>query len=308
MSSITAQDTLRHAPSTDGPSWQESFFLGWCDIQSRSAGSHHISLCPHLQQAHVWSWIVTEGVQVSRFQVHTLPLPEDNLDDMRLGPLHFTAGDSPRKLDLVGALPTAALRLSFEAFTDPVELSFQTGGLKLGSSHYESMGRVHGTVRLGDREITVRGSGWHDHSWGPRHFSSNPAGRWLFAVFGDDLAFSAFSLAGPSGANEFGYVLDGGVIHPIRTAKFGAGVDDDGITPTRCDARIRTESGRGYRLRGTVVATALTGGMGWLNDSVFFAMDGLTEFECGGRLGEGFLEVSEVKTPTAAQRKELGLK
>jgi hypothetical protein len=44
-----------------------------------------------------------------------------------------------------------------------------------------------------------------------------------------------------------------------------------------------------------------------LDDSIFFAMDGLTQFECGGRLGEGFIEVSELKAPTPAQRAELGL-
>lgn len=36
-----------------------------------------------------------------------------------------------------------------------------------------------------------------------------------------------------------------------------------------------------------------------------FAMDGLGRFECGGRLGEGILEVSEVKELAANHRKEL---
>ena len=199
------------------------------------------------------------------------------------------------------------MHLAFEAFTDPVELDFQSGGMKLGSSHYECMGRVRGAVQAHGKEFAIAGSGWHDHSWGPRRFSSNPAGRWLFAVFGDDLAFSVFSLGGPSGANEFGYVLDGGVIHPVGRATFRAGVADDGISPTGCDALIRTTTGRGYRVSGRVNATALTGGAGWQNDSVFFAMDGLTDFECGGRLGEGFIEVSEIKTLNAALRTELGL-
>jgi hypothetical protein len=307
MSEITKRDTLRHHPETDDPTWQESFFLGWCDIQNNSGGSHHISLCPHLGRAHVWSWIVLHGERISRFQSHTLPLPKDELDDMTLGPLHFLAGDTLRALSLHGTFDTAALQLSFDAFTDPVELDFQSGGMKLGSNHYECMGRVRGSVKVKDREVMIAGSGWHDHSWGPRRFSSNPAGRWLFAVFGEDLAFSVFSLAGPAGANEFGYVLDAGGIHPISKATFRATLADDGLSPTACDALIRTRTGRGYRVKGEVASTALTGGAGWQNDSVFFAMDGLANFECGGRLGEGFLEVSEVKTLPPGQRAELGV-
>jgi hypothetical protein len=307
MTQITKADTLRHHPQTDDPTWQESYFLGWCDAQSNSGGSHHISLCPHLKRAHVWSWIVVNGVRVSRHQTLKLPLPAANLDNMKLGPLHFVSGATPRQLTLTGQFDTAELQLEFAAFTDPVELDFQSGGIKLGSSHYECMGRIQGSVKVGGRELALSGSGWHDHSWGPRKFSSNPAGRWLFAVFGDDLAFSVFSLAGPSGSNEFGYVLDGGVIHPVSKASFGAGVADDGISPACCDAVIRTRTGRGYRVKGAVTATALTGGAGWLDDSIFFAMDGLTQFECGGRLGEGFIEVSELKAPTPAQRAELGL-
>jgi hypothetical protein len=307
MTDIIRQDTLRHQPLPGDSSWQESFFLGWCDSQSNSGGSHHISLCPHLGRAHVWSWIVVNGARVSRCQTHALPLPAGDFNDLRLGPLHFRAGESLRELDLTGTLETTRLELAFRAFTNPVELDFQSSGLKLGSGHYECMGRVTGHVALSDREVAIEGSGWHDHSWGPRRFSSNPAGRWLFAVFGEDLAFSVFSLATPAGTSEFGYVLDNGRIHPVSKASFRATVADDGLSPSGCDCLVRTRTGRGYRVKGTVTATALTGGAGWLDDSFFCAMDGLTQFECGGRLGEGFLEVSELKSLTAAQRTELGL-
>ena len=41
------------------------------------------------------------------------------------------------------------------------------------------------------------------------------------------------------------------------------------------------------------------GGKGW------FGVDAITRFECGGRLGQGFLEIAELKTMTADMAAEL---
>ena len=307
MSRISKVDTLRHRPEQDDPSWQESFFLGWCDITSNSGGSHHISLCPHLGLAHVWSWTIVGGERVARFQEHRLSLPDRDFDDMQLGSIRFASGDDLRKLSLRGEFERGELSLAFDAYTDPLELDFQAGGLKLGSSHYECMGRITGEAAFDGNHTAVAGVGWHDHSWGPRKFRSNPTGRWFYAVFGDDLAFSVYSLGSASGTVQFGYVLDHGAIAMVRKVQFRARMADDGISPLGCDALIWTHNGRGYRVKGEVSACALTGGTGWSGDTEFFTMDGLAQFECGGRLGQGFLEVTEARALTPEMRKELKL-
>ena len=59
---LTAADRRRHAPADKSAvGWQESYFLGWVDLESLSAGSHHISLSPATGTAHVWSWLVADG-------------------------------------------------------------------------------------------------------------------------------------------------------------------------------------------------------------------------------------------------------
>ncbi len=35
--------------------------MGWVDLVTKSAGSHHISHFPGTGTAHVWSWLVAEG-------------------------------------------------------------------------------------------------------------------------------------------------------------------------------------------------------------------------------------------------------
>lgn len=295
-------DRQRHSPVEKVLSnWQESFFLGWVDLATRSAGSHHVSLSPVTGTAHVWSWLVLDGRRAAREAAHALPLGELDLADFKLGGLHFKAGSSVRELALDALFDNARLKLDFEALCDPVVLNFNVGDTKLADRHYEAMGHVRGHIEHEGRTIPIAGAGWHDHSWGARDFGTNPSSRWLFAVFGDDLAFSAFSFVTSFGAEQFGWVFDAGRVHRITRAAFRSEIDNDGATPLGVKADLWTEDGRGYRLTGVVKATGLTGGEGW------FGVDGLTEFECGGRLGQGFFEPAELKGPTPAMRKELGL-
>jgi len=299
---ITREDTKTHRPrEEDDESWQESFFLGWSDVESRCGGSHHVSLNPHLKLAHVWSWLVVGGEVVGRSQLHRLPLPTDDLRTMRLGTLQFMAGESIRSLTMGAQFETCRVELEYQGFHDPIELNV----LRPRGRHYESMGAVQGEVILPDRAVKIFGSGWQDHSWGPRNYSHTLSERWLFSIFGDDLAFSIYSLNTSEGRREFGYVFDGGKIHLIKTARVGALVADDGLSPAGCNTFVRTQTGRGYKLSGEVYAAALTGGPGWSGTGGYFGMNGLSEFVCGGRVGEGILEIAEMKSLTADQRAEL---
>lgn len=304
---ITRQDTLRHTPSAGESAWQESFFLCWADVRNRSAFHCHLSLAPQLQKAHLWAWLIVDGEEIARSREHALSLPTADFDDISLGAVRFRAGDSLRKLTCTAKIEDAEVEVEFRAFTDPVSLDFNASSLQLGNGHYESMGRVTGTVRHSGRSVAIDGWGWHDHSWGIRRFKSNPAGRWIFAAFGEDLAFSAFSLATAAGKVQMGYVLDQGSLHPIVAFDAGVRLSDDGSTPVSADSKIWTSSGRGYRLKAEVIAAALVGGPGWSDDSVLLATDGLAQFECGGRLGGGLVEVANHRDITAEQRERLGL-
>ena len=303
---ITRADTRRH-PHPDGDeTWQESFFLGWVDVRNKAAGHHHISLCPQLKIAHVWTWLIVDGEEVARSQEHALPLPDHDLRDMTLGVLRYLAGESIRELRLAADFGNASLDVEYQAYIDPVHVDINSGSLKLGGAHYESMGAVHGAVKLGEREIRINGGGWQDHSWGSRRLSSNPAGRWVFAIFGSDLAVSVYALAGTAGLVVFGYVIDHGATEQIADAETRFTVGDDGVSPTGCEVTVWTRSGRGYHRRGAVLGTALVGGPGWAGDGEHVWMDGFTRFEHGGRIGGGIIEVKILK-PTDEHRRVLRL-
>jgi hypothetical protein len=300
VTTITLADRRRHHPAPEAKAnWQESFYLGWCDLGRGIAGAHHISLAP-AGSSHVWSWLLRDGQVVARSQQHDLPLPSDDLENLRLGSLHVVAGATLRELSLRASFADAELDLSFRAICDPVEVNLNQEDTILAERHYEAMGMVSGELRSGAGASPIEAVGWHDHSWGAREFKSNPSHRWAFAVFGDDLAFSIFSfVTGPRRAS-FGWVHDAGRVFLIREARFHAVVNDDGMTPEACDIEVLTEGARGYRLRGEARAHALMGGKGW------FGVDAITRFECGGRLGQGFFEIAELKTLPPQLAAELG--
>jgi hypothetical protein len=302
MRTITLADIRRHQPGPDDkPNWQESCYLGWVDLEARVCGAHHISLAPggH-RDTHVWSWVMVEG-EVMRSQQHGLPLPAGDYDDLAIGSLRWRSGLDARSLALDAAFDTGKAELSFRGNCDAFELSLDVGDMVLGDRHYEVMGMVTGQVTTGDRVIDIQAGAWHDHSWGAREFSSNLSHRWLWASFGSDFSISAFGFVTNQGIIPFGWVWDAGERRRVTGTRFGAVVGDDGVTPEGCDAVIRTTGNRTYRIRGKVHDAALMGGAGW------YAMDGLTEFECGGRIGEGFLEFNELKVMTAAMKAELEL-
>jgi hypothetical protein len=230
-----------------------------------------------------------------------MPLPDSDYDDMSIGALHLRKGDHPRNMRLAVIYPDAAVDLQFVGDCDPVELTLDRGDTVLGDRHYEIMGRVTGTLKMPGREIGIQASGWSDHSWGARDFSTNISHRWVWASFGSDFQISVFGFLTNQGYFPFGWIWDGGEIHLVTGAEFDAVVGDDGATPKGCDARFRTAGGRTYRVKGRSREAALMGGVGW------HAMNGLTEFECGGRIGEGLLEVNELKVLTPAMKAELGL-
>jgi hypothetical protein len=301
MHEIRPEDDGSHDVPPDADEfWQESWFLGWYDPARKAAGFHHLGLQRVRQRADVWSWIAVDGAVVGKYQNLRLPLPADDLSDLTLGPLHVLTKTALRSSAVSAAYDNGNRSdVVYESFTDP--FSFSLGG-DIGKDHYESMGRVTGTVTAGGVETEVAGWAYSDHSWGPRRWGMLLSHRWLWATFGPDLFVSAFLFNTATGRMDFGYVYDGGEFQGVTRVDTGARVADDGHSPTGCDARLWTADGRGYHITGTCEVTSVT-----THDEGVFLTDGMSTFECGGRLGTGIFEVSELKAPTAAHRQLLGL-
>src|SRR5207237_1010936 len=132
------------------------------------------------------------------------------LSALTLGSLHLLT-KTPLRSYAVSAAYDDGNRsdVLYEAFTDPFAFSLDAGA-DIGKDHYESMGRVTGTVTVAGAETgglhqppptqtEVAGWAYQDHSWGPRHWGMLLSHRWVWATFGPDLFCSAFSFTTPRG-------------------------------------------------------------------------------------------------------------
>lgn len=282
--------------------WQESWALVWHDPLERAGGLYHIGLQRVRGVADVWSWTAVDGAVVGRYQSLTLPLPEQDLPDFELGGLTVATKEPLRSCTLRASYEAARAEVVYEAFTDPFAYSMDSEGSAIGAAHYESVGRVNGTVTTPAGELAVSGFAWQDHSWGPRHWPDVLSHRWIWATFGPDLFVSVMTVVTAAGSVPLGYVYESGRFHGVAKVDFGARVADDGHSPLGCDARVWTRDGHGYRLTSTVHTASPSS-----HDGGFWFTDGLALYEMGGRLGAGILEAHDLSGPTPWHRQALGL-
>jgi hypothetical protein len=302
MRQVVASDASAHRP--DDPSdlrWQESFCIVWHDPLTGSGGNHHFSLWRNKGIADVWSWFVLDGVEVGREQENELPIPDEDLLDTKVGGMRVQSGGDFCQYVVTHEYDGCIVEIRYRAYCEPVELDYSKGGARLGKRHYETLGCVEVRAMVGERELALTGVAFQDHSWGPRELGCNPAGRFFFTVFGEDLMAVVYSRLTLDGLDQDGWVRRDGHVSRVSRASIEADIGTDGLVPHRCRCDVWTDNREGLRITGTVQAGAIEGGIGLL------AGDGLMLFECGGRLGGGMLEVKPLRAPLPSHRRVLNI-
>ncbi|WP_188110709.1 DUF7064 domain-containing protein [Aeromicrobium ginsengisoli] len=293
-------DLHSHVADEGDQMWQESFCIVWHDPITQSGGNHHFSLWRNQGIADIWSWVVVEGKEVAREQVHDIPIPDEDYADTTVGGMHAICGNDFQHYTLVHTFEGCTVTIRYSAYLPPVELDYASGGASLGKRHFETLGTVEVTVELGDRVLDLTGVAFHDHSWGHRELERNPAGQWMFGVFGPDLMASVYLRQTVDGPSQDGWVYDHGDLKRVQSASVQATIAGDGLYPRRAIFDVWTEGG-GHRFTGELQAGAVEGGIGLL------AGDGLMTFECGGRLGGGLVELKPLRFALPEHRAVLRL-
>ena len=298
---VSKAELGRHDPPADADdSWQESWGFAWHDPARKAGGINHISIWRNRGVADVWNWCALDGKIVGKYQNLKLPHPESDFPNWSLGGQTVTT-ESGRRCRLELEFEKASADLHYEAFTEPLAFSLDTHGSTWGSSHYESIGRVKGTVTADDGPVKIDGFAWQDHSWGPRRWADVLSHRWIMASFGPDFFVTALQVVREStaGGVPIGFIYDHGTLHRVERGRFGSRIADDGHSPLGCDAHLWVDAGHGYHITGNVHTASPSS-----HNEGFWFTDGLAVFECGGRLGAGIFEVQEMKSP-APWHKEL---
>ena len=186
-----ASDEGRHAA---GPEelWNESWYFDCVSADGQSGVYARLGLYPNLGVSWVTAFVVGPGRPTAAVIDFAAPLPAgDELTVSRDGLLAEHVCESALErfrvsLDaLGGSHPDAAALLRGEA-GEPVRVSFdltwETHGEPYAyrvATRYEIPCLVHGSIRVGEESIEMRGVGQRDHSWGTRDWW---AAEWMWCA------------------------------------------------------------------------------------------------------------------------------
>lgn len=295
---VAPEHDRSHFPSPqDSELWQESGAFGWYDPATRIGSWQHVGLQRRRGIADVNSFMSYRGEIVGRYQNLQLPLPSGDFSDFTLGPLSLTT----RK-----PLASHAMSIRHDRVRADVVLNMHVGPHWMNyhdaKNHWEGFGRVQGTVELDGKSIGVAGNCFMNRSWGPRDWSTMLSYRLVTAVFGPDLVFRLFQATRPGEYAEHGYIIDRGEFLTVDRIDCEFGMANDGVSVVGAQATAWTTSGVAYRLSGRCVDCDIM-----TQRDNFMNAHGNAVFECGARVGTGFLIAVELKAPTKVHRERLGL-
>ncbi|MEW6554292.1 MAG: hypothetical protein AB1384_08415 [Actinomycetota bacterium] len=159
---------------------------------------------------------------------------------------------------------------------------------KVSSEHYEQVMRARGSIRIGNREIQLQGSGHRDHSWGVRDWAAPRLWTWLTCQFGEELAFNLSRVAIASVDIFNGFVARGGANYPVRRAALETRFEEDGVTQHGLAIHLEDTGGQVIEVTGDVLCVIpilLPSG-----EHTTLVNEALTEYRWGDRVGYGIAE------------------
>jgi hypothetical protein len=301
---VPESDNYRHPPGKGDDEWyQESWAVCWYDPVVQVAGYQHFGLQHRRGLADLWSTLIYKG-QV-RYHHHsiTLPLPQTDYDDMRVGPLRVVCEQPLMRHRIIEGDDKASCNVVYEAYFAPCRYDLDFEGAACGKGHYENFGRVRGTFNVDGATIEVNGYGYHDHSWGRRDWGEIVSFRNMQANFGPDFCVYILDMiSDKAGRTAMGYIYKDGVFHSLSRVDGRTGVADDGHSPASYEAYAWTNDGfGGLHIVGESQAYNIDAHMG------YFQTNGHMVWRSGGRLGAGWTDLRELGNPAAWHRRYFGM-
>jgi hypothetical protein len=235
MARFRFQDEGAHTPAPDDPIWQESQIFIWWDDTAGVGGLHRVGQLPNQGTANLWSGLITADGTRYLADRHDIALNGSDRTDRGLssGGQSMCAGDEHSgSVEFVD--DEAELHLRYVDFYPMCEVwEHGTGGqveAEMAAAHFETSGRVTGTVRLGERTIDVNGTFHRDHSWGPRDWEYLTGHRWVVGTAGREFSFSSAVMLGTSDIVSGGYIIRDGERFQATDIDIVIGIEPDNVT------------------------------------------------------------------------------
>lgn len=299
---LTIADDGNHLAGIDA-NWQESSLVAFVDPARGHAGFHRIGIHPNRSEASIYSWTQVSGRIVSRAKRTGLPIPMGGVTATALDGVTFETPDPLETCRIVVDRDTVQTDVLFSSFTGPVQMNMDVGGAAIGRGHYDSLGRVTGTITENGIAHHFDGVGFLDHSWGARDGGSILAHRWFMAALDADNHINTFPAIGPKGRAMLGYIMLDGQLSFVADVQSDIVVGDDHIEVKAVHAKITDSLGRVIEVNGRAVGDYSIQPYG----HGYFCAHRPMMFECRGRFWPGMFEWSPMRFIPPWEREKLGL-
>jgi hypothetical protein len=283
-------DEGMHTPTAGDQIWQESQIFIWWDESQGLGGLQRVGHLPNQDKANFWHGLMTAGGLHYLADVHDITLTDGDRHDRGL----TSGGQSMAALSHdTGTIDFAddqtELHLRYEDYYPMCEVwEHGTGGkveADMAAAHFETSGRVTGTVRMRDRRFEVDGSFHRDHSWGPRDWEALNGHRWVVGTAGPRFSFSAAVMLGTTDLVAGGYVIRDGDRFQARDIDIVIGIEPDNVTARNATVAWKLDNGEAVIIDCEPIG-------GWmLGHGQYLESDQLARFSVRGTDIEGWCDV-----------------
>jgi hypothetical protein len=288
-----AGSELRQAPEPD-EWWQDSAFLTWYSRDCGIGGITRIGHEPHHGGgiAALWCGVLTKDGR--RFRRNTAtPLTGGDLRADGFGALdgrHRLVHDGHvlrYRVQEEGCVVDLAVE-DFYPRTDFFPKDAGTLVDDFASSHFETSGRITGTVELGGKRYEIEDGLCHrDRSWGIRRWDTLLNHRWTPGTFGPELSYGCISWHAIDGTlAQYGYVVRDGVVTHADAVDVVVAMEADGTSYRGGTTTMSFAGGEAITIDCRTIDAVVSEHHG------VACVDAICEVELDGRVGFCDLEVS----------------
>ncbi len=307
-------EPLTHSPSSEQKEWNESYYFIFHDKENRIGGMSRVGFKPNKQDGMTFFFLFLPNGSVAAYHanddgshypgalrvenVEHKCRSEDSWVYSFEGPMlifnrpedFMHVRENP---DVISDLVGGKIDLRYTPFTEAYEYSEHMTeesleiGKKSGDRHWEQIGRVSGSVKVGEEEYQIESClGQRDHTHGIRDWTG--VGNWFYFViwFDESLAINPAAILLEDGRMSTGGFMfrDGECIPLVEMSVQEHAYREDGVFPLRTELKILDANGESHILKarpGAIIPVPFRSDDG----SVSILIQSFGEFELDGRAG-----------------------
>lgn len=274
-------EQITHSPTSNHEEWNESYYFIFYDKSNKIGGMSRVGFKPNKKEGMTFFFLFLPDGSIGAFHANddtghypeTLRVGSVEHKCIEDGRWHYSfegpllifnnpedfaqVRENPEVInDLVGG----RIDLRYEAHNETYEYSKHMTpesleiGKKTGDVHWEQIGKISGTVTVGEQVFKVDNCiGQRDHTHGIRDWTG--IGNWFYFViwFDENLALNPAAVVLDDGRiGSGGFIYKDGENIPIEAIKLvDHSYQKDGVFPLSTELKIVDKKGERYTLKAT---------------------------------------------------------